>query len=171
LEVRLKVIPTTASDYNSLFKKAVQLRKEGYTGVYVLIDLDVCTASNAAYQKYLKAKKKSLKDEGIRIYETMPCLEFWFLLHLQPFSAKIYKSYGEVVKDLKKHWKDYEKTKKYFTRHSIQKKLSTLGDTELASTSAKRLRKLKMTSNNISHPFSEIDLFLEAILAPDDTDH
>ena len=45
----------------------------------------------------------------------VPCLEFWFLLHYK-YTSRFYKDFDELKSDLKKHLRDYEKSKDYFVK-------------------------------------------------------
>ncbi|MFY9591901.1 MAG: RloB domain-containing protein [Bacteroidales bacterium] len=44
-----------------------------------------------------------------------PCLEFWFLLHFKK-TSKYYDTCAEAKTELKKYLKNYEKTRKFFTK-------------------------------------------------------
>lgn len=90
------------STYSEIFNKAKQLINQGYDRAYCLIDLDVCCEDMVSYQKYLKEKKSIEKNKNIKVFETMPCIEYWFLLHFTSYSSKKYSSCDEVVKDLRK---------------------------------------------------------------------
>lgn len=59
-------------------------------------------------------KKLEKKHKNVIVIVNNPCLEIWFLLHLE----KIFKSVTctKVETELKKHIKDYEKSQKYFTK-------------------------------------------------------
>lgn len=109
----------TKSDYESIFKRADKLKNDGYDMVFCVIDYDTILEEkqkgNANYiQKYEKAKKELEKKDEIFIIETMPCLEYWFLLHYTTYSTRVYLSYKAVVPVLKKYLPNYDKTEKYF---------------------------------------------------------
>lgn len=107
------------SDYESIFKRAGELKNDGYDMVFCVIDYDTIfeekQKGNSKYiQKYEKAKKELEKTDDVFVIETMPCLEYWFLLHYTTYSTRVYHSYNAVVPVLKKHLPNYEKTQKYF---------------------------------------------------------
>ena len=63
-------------------------------------------------EKFLKFKKKYKDNPNVFILESMPSIEFWFLLHFKK-TTTLFKNSAEVEKALKKHLKDYSKRKQY----------------------------------------------------------
>lgn len=97
------------SDWSFIFKQAHKYLEEQYDVVICLIDMDVMHSKPSEMPVYQKAKIKAEKA-GIRVIETNPCTEFWFLLHFLPkLSSKTYTSYEEVVVDLRRYLPNYEK--------------------------------------------------------------
>ena len=149
-----------SSNYKYIFRKAVQLIEEGYDKVYCVLDVDIFKQDKKEEQKYLNEKRKLNKNTNISIIETMPCIEYWFLLHFIEFSAKIYPSYDSLEKTLKKFLPDYEKSSAYLKKIRIYKTLIKLGDMEKAKKTAIKLRAAKEENDNNLFPYTEIDLLL-----------
>lgn len=149
------------SDYKYIFQKAKQLGSVGYDKIFCVLDVDVFKNDAAKEAKYQKEKKKILKDSRIEIFETMPCIEYWFLLHYVNYSSKIYPTYNSLKNELKKYLSDYEKSNEYFKKLKIYETLITTGDLEKAKSSVDRLR--KEINDNKLFPYSEIDLLLKKL--------
>ena len=97
---------------------------EDYTTVFWIIDFDTILKETKeakkgtetplqAFMKYRNTIKSKYKN--VVIIVNNPCLEFWILLHFEK-SSKYYNSCGAVEKYLKKYLKDYQKSKKYYTK-------------------------------------------------------
>ena len=91
--------------------------------MYWIIDFD---AINKETRETKKGKKTALYEleeyyysireiENIHIIINNPCFEYWLLLHFEA-TVKFYSTYDEMLKQLKKHLPDYEKTQKYYTK-------------------------------------------------------
>jgi hypothetical protein len=61
-------------------------------------------------EKFLKFKKKYKDHLNVFILESMPSIEFWFLLHFKK-TTKHFKNAKEVEKELKKKLENYSKSK------------------------------------------------------------
>jgi hypothetical protein len=72
-------------------------------------DMDAIIAQDML-EKYKKAKGKALEASNgmLTMIETMPCIEFWFLLHYT-YVAKYYPSYESIKKDVRNAIPDYDK--------------------------------------------------------------
>ncbi|MFT5916652.1 MAG: hypothetical protein ACJAWV_003672 [Flammeovirgaceae bacterium] len=151
------------SDFADIFRKAEEKAEEGYNKVYCVIDLDIFKENEQKNQSYQKAKRKILKKHSkvVSIIETMPCIEYWFLLHFENFSTKIYPSYESLKSKLTANLEGYEKTRKYFEKVKLYTTLVEKGDLESAKICAKKLREYE--SDNKLIPFTDIDTLLEEL--------
>ena len=164
ISISLRPVLPKHSDYQEIFRKAKQLVREGYEEVYCLIDMDTIKGSTAGERTYQTNKNKLLKNAKITVIETHPCLEFWYLLHFKPYSAKTYTNCHEVIRELKKYIPDYEKSNDYLKKKRIYKFLGERGDARLARESAVRLRETKLQNDLTPNlPYTEIDLFIERL--------
>ncbi len=98
---------------------------EDFLKVFWIIDLDTIIKESKETKKGKQSKIQELKKylKELKKYEfkniitiiNNPCLEFWFILHFEQ-TTKYFPKCKESIKYLKKHLKDYEKNKKYFTK-------------------------------------------------------
>lgn len=149
------------SDYKYIFQKAGQLTNDGYDEVFCVLDVDVFKKDRKKEQQYQKDRLKLLKDPRIKIFESMPCIEYWFLLHYKNYSTKIYPTYDSLKTELKKYLPEYDKSNEYFEKVKIYQKLISEGNISKAISSAQKLRNEK-TDNNL-FPYSEIDNLLDQL--------
>ena len=107
------------------FNKVIELA-ESYTIVFWIIDFDNVIKETRETKKnekspvqYLEKYLKILdtNSENVKVIINNPCLEFWFLLHFEQ-TTKFYNKCSEVEDSLKKHLKNYKKSKKYFTQEN-----------------------------------------------------
>ena len=151
------------SDYKYIFEKAKTLVNDGYNLVFCVLDVDVFKADPKQEEKYQKEKTKLEKNERIVVCETMPCIEYWFLIHYIKYSAKIYPNYSSLEKELKKYLPEYEKSNEYFKKVKIFQTLLKSGDMEEAVKISERLRLEKEGNDNKLFPFTQIDLLLKRL--------
>lgn len=148
------------SDLKSINDKAEECLQLGYIKVFCIVDYDTIARDQTEFNKYNKIKQKS-KNNIIWI-ESMPSIEFWFLLHYQEnFSSKIYTNYKEIEKDLKKHISDYDKTKEYFIKKDIYSLLEHNGSkaTKLSKISCNK----KEESDNIFFPYTNMNILYDIL--------
>jgi hypothetical protein len=102
----------------------VKSLSEDYKTVFWIIDFDtiiketreVKRGSETPLQAFLRYRKIIKKEyDNITIIVNNPCLEFWILLHFER-TSKYFNNCASAEKQLKKHLKDYEKTRKYYTK-------------------------------------------------------
>lgn len=153
------------SDYKCIFSKAKKLVNEGFNLVFCVLDLDVFKADAKKEEKYINEKNKLEKNDRIIVCETMPCIEYWFLIHYKKkYSSKIYPNYSSLEKELKKYLPKYEKSNEYLKKIKIFQTLTKSGDMEKAVEFSEQLRQEKEDSDNNLFPFSEIDLLLKKLI-------
>jgi hypothetical protein len=86
-------------------------RTKEYDNVYCVFDKD----KHSTYKETLdRVKRKKLrKDHSIHAITSVPCFEFWILLHYKETTKKFYSGQGSpcalVVRDLKEYIPNYEK--------------------------------------------------------------
>lgn len=151
------------SDWSFIFKQAHQCLKEQYDVVICLIDMDVVYNKPSEKSKYLQKKSKAEK-EGIVVIETNPCTEFWFLLHFLPsLSSKNYRTYDDVLIDLRKYLPGYEKSKKYFKKNPLYEYLSKHGDINRAMSYAQQLLVLAQQTPEDFHSYTQMHELLKLL--------
>lgn len=148
------------SDWKKILGMARNYVQQGYDKVFCVLDFDTIINNPSDLNRFSAAQRKLPKN--IEIIPSMPCIEFWFLLHyLKNASTKEYRSFKELEPDLLKFIPKYQKSISYFKACSLYQMLSKDGKEEQAIRLAEELRKLKEQSTASStHPFSDIDKLL-----------
>jgi RloB-like protein len=113
-------LPKSVGSYKGVFDKAESLYTEGYDEVYCLIDMDKVLSDNTL-AKYLTDKKR-IEKKGIIVFESNPCIEFWFLLHFVR-TTKPFANCESVEKELQKYMPNYAKNQQYLVQSNIYKTL------------------------------------------------
>lgn len=113
-------LPKSVGSYKGVFDKAENLYEQGYDEVYCLIDMDKVLSDNTL-TKYLTDKKR-IKKKGIVVFESNPCIEFWFLLHFVR-TTKSFSNCEGVERELQKHLPNYAKNQQYLVQSNIYKTL------------------------------------------------
>ena len=107
------------------YSTAINLSKD-YDKVYWIIDFDVINKETKEAKKGAKTASQKFKEycdnikkkyKNIVIIVNNPCFEYWLLLHFEA-TSKFYSSYDELIKQLKKHLPDYEKSRVYYTKQN-----------------------------------------------------
>jgi hypothetical protein len=80
--------------------------------VICVFDADVSERNAAEKKKLNQFIQKYGKNKNVLICDSLPCIEFWFLLHFMHTNRPFQHS-KEVERELKKHLKDYRKTREY----------------------------------------------------------
>lgn len=129
-----------------------------YTKVFWIIDIDVIARQNKERElkEYIDAIEKEYKN--IVIILNNPCLEFWFLLHFES-TTKYFSECSDAEKHLNKHLKDYEKTKKYFTKENADIYLKLKQYLQSAIKNAKTLQRKNL--DKLNYAICEMNLFFE----------
>lgn len=99
-----------ADNFTEVFKDIVKDYADGESIAYFYVnDMDAIIAQDML-EKYQKAKGKAMKaTQGmLAMIETMPCIEYWFLLHNR-YTTKYYSSYESMKKDVRDAIPDYDK--------------------------------------------------------------
>lgn len=141
------------SDINSVYRKAKELIKIGYNKVFCVIDYDNIIKTQKTLIKFAKYKTKI---SNIIFIESMPCFEYWFLLHfLTNYSSRVYVNCNQVECDLKKYL-TYKKSKKYFEKNNIYKLLKSNKKMEKALNFSCQSIVEKAKSNNKLYPYTKM---------------
>lgn len=101
----------------------------------------ICVFDADVYQNKPKEKtklsqfiKKYSKTNNVIICDSLPSIEFWFLLHFKK-SGKYFSNYKEIATELKKYISDYDKKEKYLKQEKWVKVL--VEKMEIAITNSK----------------------------------
>lgn len=108
------------------FEFVSDLAGKEYNEIFWIVDLDTIIketrearkgeeTSMALFVNYRDTLQKTHKN--VNIVVNNPCLEYWFLLHFEK-TNKVFDSCAKAELQLKTYLKDYEKTKRYYTRQN-----------------------------------------------------
>lgn len=165
-ELNLNIEPKLPSKKSILEQyKMVEQLSEDYTKVFWIVDYDVIKketreskkGAETSEQLFIRLKNKVEKNKNVIVIVNNPCIEFWFLLHFEN-TTKLFSDCDSAEKQFKKHLKDYEKTRKYFTKqdNDIYLKLKPqLNDAR------KNARSLKFDKTNTNKAICEMNLFFK----------
>lgn len=151
-----------------LGKKIREAKKEGYTHIFCIIDMDTKNKeSERAQYKKLKAKfakpinkpKKGISCK-VEFFETHLCTELFFFYYFQ-YTSRQYENQESLIKDLNKCVK-YEKAEKFFSKglHSYFERKG--GSLEKAITNAEKSMKEKEKDDR-GYTYSELGQFMKAL--------
>jgi len=138
-----------------------------YTKVFWVVDYDVINketreskkGTETSEQLFIRLKEKVLKKGNVIVIVNNPCIEFWFLLHFEK-TAKLFTDCNSAEKQLKKYLKDYEKTRKYFTKQDNDIYLKLKGNINTALENSKNL---KFNKENTNKAICEMNLFFNIL--------
>lgn len=91
------------------------LLKGGCDKIVFLTDFDTIVNQRQTHT-FENLKRKYNKNPAVIICETMPSIEFWFLLHYQ-YTTKAFQNAKEVEDALKKHIPEYSKNQNDFLKN------------------------------------------------------
>lgn len=106
------------------YKLVIDLSEREYSKVFWIVDLDTIIKESRETPKGKKTPLQTLIElrgklqkeyKNVTVIINNPCLEFWLLLHFEK-TSKLFDTCDKAETQLKKHLKDYEKTRKYFTK-------------------------------------------------------
>ena len=146
------------------FKKVIELSAD-YDKVFWIIDFDVIKSETLIAKKGIKTVLQEFKEycnKIIKSYQNViviinnPSLEYWILLHFET-TSKYYNSCAGVIKQLKRHMPEYNKSQLFYTKqdHDIYLRLKSLLLDAIKN--AERLEKFDF--NNTDSGMSEMQLF------------
>jgi len=92
-----------------------EMLDEGYDMVIYFTDYDTIVRQDKT-AKYNKIVAKYKKRTDVLICESMPSIEFWFLLHYVK-TTRNFQNAGEVLKELKKYMPEFSKESSFLEKH------------------------------------------------------
>ena len=92
-------------------KKIAEVITDGGTAICVY-DADVSTWNEVERGKLEKLRTKYAKSKRVILCDSMPAVEYWFLLHYENTNRHFGTS-GAVIKELKQFLPDYDKNEKF----------------------------------------------------------
>lgn len=152
-----------------LGKKIREAKKEGYTHIFCIIDMDTKNKeSERAQYKKLKAKfakpinkpKKGISCK-VEFFETHLCIELFFRYYFG-YTSRSYGNQESLIKDLNKYVK-YEKTIDFFSKNGLHSYFERKGGSlENAITNAEKSMKEKEKDDR-DYTYSELGRLMKAL--------
>jgi len=137
-----------------------ELLSGGCDQVTFLTDYDIIVnqGKKGEFEKLVN-KYKNIKE--VLICDSMPSIEYWFLLHFA-YTTKEFVSCDEIVKDLKNYIPDYSKKKSYLEKDKWFNQLIKNNSLNKAIFNATKGLKQYKNSNTGEHfPFSKMHLAIQ----------
>lgn len=112
-DLKIKIRPRFFGNenINTLEKRIGQVLDEGSRAV-VVFDADVSAWNETEKERLVKLRKKYIKNKRVILCDSLPSIEYWFLLHY----ANVNRYFGTskaVMEELTKYIKDFDKTESF----------------------------------------------------------
>ncbi len=120
-------------------EKSVKKLLLGGVIVTCVFDADVSERDISEKEKFIQFKKKYQRNKNVIICDSLPSIEFWFLLHFVK-TNKHFPNSKTVERELKKFITDYSKTKNYLKNTRWVEQL--VGKLETACDNAKSIEQI-----------------------------
>ncbi len=135
-----------------------ELLDGGTNKVIYLTDYDT-VVSGETKVRYNKLISDYKDEKHVMICETMPSIEFWFLLHYQ-YTTRPFRNSNEAEAALKKYLPDYNKSKVYLENDKWFKELIRDNKQDKANENAIRLLSEKDKENEY-FPYTKINFAID----------
>lgn len=137
LDWKMKVRPRFfgSEDIATIEKRVESVLKEEGIAVCVF-DADVTAWNETFKSKLNKFKKKYEKKQNVIICDSMPSIEYWFLIHYLD-SNKLYPTSDSVIKDLTKYIQNFSKKESFLENSTWVKDMVSDEKIDLACKRAK----------------------------------
>lgn len=131
--VRMKIRPRFFGKETvfTLEKKLTEVLKNGGRAI-VVFDADVSTWNKAEKERLETMKSKYAKNNRVLLCDSMPSIEFWFLLHYVNTNRHFGTSKA-VIMELVKHIKEFDKTETFLKNQKWVDDMSADGRLESAA--------------------------------------
>ncbi len=93
-------------------EKSVKKLLQGEVSIICVFDADVSERNIVEKEKLIRFKRKHQRNKNVLICDSLPSIEFWFLLHFVK-TSKHFPNSKTAERELKKFITDYSKTKNY----------------------------------------------------------
>lgn len=160
MDWKMKIRPRFfgSEDITTIEKRVESVLKEEGIAVCVF-DADV-TAWNETFKSKLdKFKKKYEKKQNVIICDSMPSIEYWFLIHYLD-TNKHYPTSSSVIKDLIKHIPNFSKNESFLENCSWVKDMVCEGKINLA---CKRAKLYENKEGSYSKIYKAIELLTKKV--------
>lgn len=134
VKVRPRFFGTETAD--GLAKKIAEVLADGGTAICVF-DADVSTWNDVEKSKLDRLRNKYAKSKRVLLCDSMPSVEYWFLLHYENTNRHFGTS-RSVVKNLRQHIPEYDKSEQFLSNRKWVAEMCSNGKLELACSRAEQ---------------------------------
>lgn len=96
------------------------LKEEGFA--IVVFDADVSQRNDKERQLVKRMKSKYANNKDVLFCDSLPSIEYWFLLHYMD-TGRLFNTSNDVVKEIKKYNSQFDKSEKFLRKDSWVKDL------------------------------------------------
>jgi len=152
IKVRPRFFGTETAD--GLSKKIKEVLEDGGT-VICVFDADVSTWNDAEKEKLKLLRIKYQKNKKVLLCDSMPSIEYWFLLHYEETNCHLGTSQA-AIRRLRKHIPGFEKKERFLRQIKWVEEMSGGGKQDAARERAEHF-------GSDCESYSKIHLALERI--------
>lgn len=113
-----------------------------------VFDADVSTWNDAERKKLDALRKKYKDNPSVLLCDSMPSIEFWFLLHYKK-TTRHFGTSKAVIKELRKYLPQYDKTEQFLSNQKWVEDMSGEGRQEQACANADNTDEWKVSYTNV----------------------
>lgn len=161
LDIQIRVRPRFfgSEDIHQLDKKIAQVINEGAIAICVF-DADTAEHDVVQQQRVRALKTKYAGKRNVILCDSLPSIEFWFLLHYEDTNRHFYDSHAVEV-ELRSHIPLYEKRDE-FLRH--RRWVEDLVAGERLAMAVRRARAYESTGGSFSNVYKAIEFIYPAVV-------
>jgi hypothetical protein len=130
---------------------------EGNGVAVCVFDVDVASRNEAEQRKLNTLFRKYKRRTNVVFCESMPSVEFWFLIHYQN-SNRHFNDAATIERELRKYLADYEKTRHFLERDHWVRELCSDEKLVTAIERAKNFGKLGDSWTNLYKAFEAFEI-------------
>jgi hypothetical protein len=141
---------------HALEKKIQQVLDDDGKAI-VVFDADVSTWDIKERQRLTSLKKKYIKEKNVIICDSLPSIEYWFLLHYIN-TTRNFRTSQAVISQLSKYVVNFDKTESFLKNQKWVSDLCSEGKLQIAYKTAKNNSNKKGSYSNVWKAIEEIGL-------------
>ncbi len=149
LNLRVKIRPRYfgTEDIHQLDKKIAQVVNEGSVAICVF-DADTSEFNDSEKAKVIALKKKYANKKNVILCDSLPSMEYWFLLHYEDTNKHFPNSHA-AEKELQSFIPAYEKTESFLQNQKWVEDMSSDGKLDSAIGRAKKYENEQGSYSNV----------------------
>ncbi len=161
--LRIKIRPRFfgREDIETLKKRIEKVLHEGGSTI-VVFDADVSMQNEKENRRLQEMKAKYTNNIQVVLCDSLPSIEYWFLLHYQE-TNRFFKDSSAVVKELQKYIQGFSKNEKFLENNKWVSDMS--GDKRLERAS-QRAKKFGINGESYSNVWKAIERIAQNRISP-----